>query len=110
MPSKKRKYLRSRNPKVLGDLVGGDCFVINWPELGPQEVQVGFRIGSTIFVRVKNSAADQLISFSEDTPFLELTYEQPMAQRANEIVEEVDPLFGMGATDGGRLFKGRNEP
>jgi len=91
-------------------LVGGDCCIIDWPEIGPQEIQVGFRIRNAIFVRVKDSAADQLISFSDDTPFMELTYEQPMAQRVNEIVNEVDPLFGMGATDGDRLFKRRNEP
>ena len=84
--------------------------MMDWPEMGPQEIQIGFRIGEAIFVRVKDSNADQLISFSGDTPFLELTYEQPMGKRVNEIVDEVDPVFGMGATDGDRLFKGRNEP
>jgi len=75
-------------------------------DLGVVEVQVGFQIRNAVFVRVRDSQADQLISFSEDTPFLELTYEQPSAEtRSNEILEEVDPVFGMGATDGDQLFR-----
>jgi hypothetical protein len=81
-------------------------------ELGPMEVQIGFEIRGSMFVRLKDSRADQLLSLDGDLPFLELTYEQPSAAtRSNEILEEVDPVFGMGATDGNELLRtGRDEP
>jgi hypothetical protein len=78
--------------------------------MGRTEVQVGFAIRNAVFVRVRDSQADQLISFAEDTPFVELTYEQPSATtRSNEIMREVDPVFGMGATNGNELFNKRRK-
>ena len=70
--------VRSKDPKTLGDLVGGDRAVISIHDQGgDKEVEIGFRIGEAIFVRVLQSDIDQPICFSETTPFSELTYEQP---------------------------------
>jgi len=75
------------------------------------EIQIGFEIRGSMFVRLKDSRADQLLSLDGNLPFLELTYEQPSAAtRSNEIIEEVDPAFGMRSIDGNELFRGRNEP
>ena len=102
---------RAKNPRVLSDLVGGDCCTIDM-ELGPMEVQIGFQIKGAVFVRLRDSRVSQLLSLDGNTPFLELTYEQPSAAtRSNEIMEEIDPVLGVGAIDGNELLRiGRDEP
>ena len=79
-------------------MVGGDCCVVLYKGK-PEEVQVGFAIGGSIFVRLHDCEADQLISMSEDEPFLELTYEQPggMARARRTVLDNReysgDPLL-----------------
>ncbi len=105
----KKTNLRAKNPKTLGDLVGGDCCILDTKN-GPIEVQVGFRIKGSIFVRIHDCEADQLISFDESTPFLELTYEQPGGMdRSRRTILEVDPVHGMSATDGEPILRRRND-
>jgi hypothetical protein len=101
---------RAKTPKVLSDLVGGDCCTLEHEKHGEVEVQIGFSIQDSVYVRVRDPRANQLICVSGDTPFLELTHTQPSsASRTNQILEEVDPVFGMSATNGEKLFKRRNK-
>jgi len=101
---------RSKNPTVLRDLVGGDCCTLLHEKHGEVEIQVGFSIQDSVYVRLRDPRASQLICVGGDTPFLKLTHTQPSsASRANRILEEVDPVFGMSATNGEKLFKRRNK-
>lgn len=103
--------MRAQNPRTLGDLVGGDCCKIK-TGTGPVEVQIGFRIGDEIFVRVRESRAMELIKFPGDLEFIETTYLQPGAMDwvpsdalVRVLDDEVDPVFGIDATDREPLIK-----
>jgi hypothetical protein len=94
---------RAKNPQVLSDLVSGDCCIVELGT-GTEEIQIGFKVGGSVFARVHDADVDQLLSFDGNVPFTELTYEQPsVATRANEILEEVDPVFGMGTVNDNSL-------
>ncbi len=83
--------------------MGGDRAVIFIDDQGgDKEVEISFRAGDMIFVRVQDSDIEQPICFSETTPFSELTYEQPGAMGRNVlqdredrgIATDDDPLLG----------------
>ena len=105
MSKKINNQRRVKNPTVLKELVGGDRCTLD-TEHGPMEVQVGFKIGDDVFVRVRDSQADQLLAFEGETPFVELTYQQPGGMgRSGQILDEVDPVFGMSATSGDPILR-----
>jgi len=105
MSKKIDNRLRAKNPTILKDLVGGDRCTLD-TEHGPMEVQVGFKVGDEVFVRISDSEADQLLAFDGETPFVELTYQQPGGMgRSGQILYEVDPVFGMSATSGDPILR-----
>jgi len=88
--------MRAKNPRTLGDLVSGDRAVISIHDQGgDKEVEISFRAGDMVFVRVQDSDIGQPICFVETTPFSKLTYEQPGAMGRNVLQdrEDEDPLL-----------------
>ena len=95
----------------MSDLVGGDCCTIE-TKSGPIEIQIGFRIDDDVFVRVRDSRASELIKFPGGMEFLGITYLQPGAMDrvpSLPVIDEVDPIFGTGATDGKPLLLRRKK-
>jgi hypothetical protein len=79
------------------------------------EIQIGFRLEEDVFVRVRDSMACELIKFPGGMEFLKTTYLQPGAMdrvpsdALVRVLDEVDPVFGIGAPDGKPLLLRREK-